>query len=252
MQKIGIIYLFIFLISACSVSNISQTGLTNRGLTDANSAIKSTIENNITNDGFFINKGKISTSGETGRISLYFTMKYKLPATYLISLRSKTGLEAYRIFISGDTVLINDRLNKTLLTGSPFDFERITGIPSELLKISIGDFFYNEPKYEKQENCTNGELKLSDYFLGMIVKTTLDCAVGKPKSLLLTTGITDEYINVEYRKYRDDKKKLPKIVEVYDFRRKIKIKISVFKYSSPWYGDIQFIPGSGYNIKPLI
>lgn len=219
---------------------------------DANSAIKGTIENNITNDGFFINKGKISTSGETGRISLYFTIKYKLPGTYLISLRSKTGMEAYRIFISSDTVLVNDRLNKSLLTGSPFDFERITGIPTELLKISVGDFFYNRPVFEKQENCVNGEIKISDSFLGMIIKTTLDCDAGKAKSLLLTTGVTDEYINIEYKKYRDDKKKLPKSVEVYDFRRKIKIKISVFKYSSPWYGDIQFIPGSGYTIKPLI
>lgn len=242
----------IFLISACSVSNTRQTRTDNRNLVGANSAVKNTIENNITNDGFFINKGKISTSGETGRISLYFTMKYKLPGTYLISLRSKTGLEAYRIYISGDTVLINDRLNKAILTGSPIDFERITGIPSELLKISVGDFFYNNPKFEKQENCINGEIKINDSYLGMIIKTTLDCEAGKAKSLLLTTGVTDEYLNIEYKKFRDDHEKLPKTVEVYDFRRKIKIKISLFKYSSPWYGDIQFIPGNGYSIKKLL
>lgn len=244
--------MFLVVISACSVTGRKQTGLNNKPVKDANAAIKEAIDNNITNDGFFINKGKISTSGETGRISLYFTMKFKKPGIYLISLRSKTGFEAYRIFISRDTVLINDRLNQTLLTGSTFDFERISGIPAELLKISVGDFFYNNPKFEQQESCINEEIKISDYFLGMIIKTTLDCNMGKAKSLMLTTGITDEYINIEYKKFRDDNNKLPKIVEVYDFRRKIKIKISVHKYSSPWYGDIQFIPGSGYSIKPLL
>ena len=38
------------------------------------------------------------------------TIKYELPDKYLISIRSKAGIEAARIFITKDTVLINDRI----------------------------------------------------------------------------------------------------------------------------------------------
>lgn len=219
---------------------------------EVDNIVSTAIGNNLTNEGFFINKGKISTSGEEGKISLYFTMKYKIPDVYLISLRSKTGIEAFRIFLNKDTVLVNNRINQSVMIGKRGDFERISGIPLELLKISIGDLFYNLPKVNDGIECKNGELKIEDYFQGLIIRTTLDCSKNRPVKVLLTTGATEEYINIDYSKFRSDKTGVPKFVEIYDFRRKIKIKISITKYSAPWYGDIKFIPGTGYDIKPLL
>ena len=46
--------------------------------------------------------------------------------------------------------------------------------------------------------------------------------------------------------------RLPKKVEINDFRRKIRITLSIDKYTSPWIGDVEFIPGTGYTVKPLI
>ena len=45
---------------------------------------------------------------------------------------------------------------------------------------------------------------------------------------------------------------MPKIVEVNDFSRRIEIKIAINKYTTPWYGDIEFIPGNGYSIRPIL
>ena len=251
MQKVSIVITWFILITGCASTAKYQGNIEENSPGNAKETVEYARQNNITNNGFFISKGKISTSGESGRISLYFTMKYKLPGTYLISLRGKTGMEAFRIYISSDTVLINDRLNKTLLIGKNYDFDRITGIPADLLKVSVGDYFYNTPKYEENENCNDGEIQVRDYCMGLIIKTTIDCDIGKPQRVLITTGATDEYINLEYGKFRPDKNRVPKKIEIYDFRRKIKIKISINKYSYPWFGDIQFIPGSGYSIKPL-
>lgn len=216
------------------------------------SVLKESLERNLTNEGFFIQKGKIVTKTESGRISLLFTMKYNFPDKYLISLRGLTGIEAYRILIAGDTILINDRINEELIIGNKYDFERIAGIATPLLKIAVGDCFFNQPELAESGKCNKDELKLSDYFLGMVIKTTIDCGKKKPVSVLLTTGDPSEFINIEYRKHRDDLKRLPRIIEVKDFRRKVEISLSLNKYSSPWFGDVEFIPGAGYKIRPLI
>lgn len=253
MQKLipHICLIWAFLISCSSTRNIpNELSLTKPGETAG--IVEKTIENNLTNRDFFISKGKISTSGEGSPISLYFTMKYKLPGVYLISLRSKSGIEAFRVFVNQDTVLVNDRINKTLLFGNTYDFERIAGIPLELLKVSFGDSFYGGPKMTWEGNCENGEIIVNDYLLGMIIKTTILCSTAKAKSTMLSTGGPEEFINIEYKKHRDDINKVPKIVEIQDFKREIKIKISILKIETPWYGNIDFVPGSGYKIKPLI
>jgi hypothetical protein len=161
-------------------------------------------------------------------------------------------MEAFRVYLSSDTVLINDRLNKSVLYGNINDFERITGLPAALLRVSYGDLFLIEPKLQPGEVCIDNEVKLNEYFLGLMVKTTIDCLKEKVKSVMLTTGVPDEFITIEYKKHREDHNGLPRKVEINDFRRKIKITLSLDKYTSPWVGDIEFIPGTGYSVKPLL
>lgn len=242
----------LLLISSCAGSRRVNSSVENEGSKDAAIVLERTLERNLTNGGFFIHKGRISTSGESGRIGLFFTMKFIPPSNYLISIRSKTGMEAFRVYITNDTVLINDRLNKSVLYGNVSDFEKIAGLPAALLKVSIGDLFVVDFKLLPDEKCIDNEIKLSEYFMGLMVKSTVDCKSEKVKSVLLTTGVPDEFITIEYKKARDDIFKLPRKVEINDFRRKIRITLSLDKYTSPWIGEIEFIPGSGYTVKPLI
>jgi hypothetical protein len=242
----------IILFTGCAGSRKIDTapdGYTGR---QASAVLVNTSERNISNSGFFIHKGRIQTSGESGRISLFFSMKFNPPYSYLISLRSKSGMEAFRIYLNSDTVLINDRLNKSVLYGNINDFERITGLPAALLRVSYGDIFLIDPKLQPGEVCIDNEVKLNEYFLGLMVKTTIDCLKEKVKSVMLTTGVPDEFITIEYKKHREDHNRLPKKVEINDFRRKIKITLSLDKYTTPWVGDIEFIPGTGYSVKPLL
>ena len=132
--------------SGCSVSKKISKDTSVLSQSTSEKALQITEEQNITNSSFFIERGRISTSGEGGRISLLFTMKYSNPGRYLISLKSTTGVEAFRAYLTKDTILINDRVNRTILYGKPFDFERISGLPSALLKVSLGDFFTGDKK----------------------------------------------------------------------------------------------------------
>lgn len=214
--------------------------------------IKRTLEQNISRTGFFIERGRISTSGEGGRISLMFSLKYNEKGEYLISLRSNTGMEAFRVMLTKDTVLINDRINQTVLYGNPYDFERITGIPADLLIVIFGDLFRISGKANIYGEDSRAELRIEDYFLGLLVKTVIDKRIAKVKSVLITTGVTDEYISIDYLKHREDRFKLPKKVEINDFRRKVKIALRIEKYSVPWIGEIEFIPGKGFKQKRIL
>jgi outer membrane biogenesis lipoprotein LolB len=214
--------------------------------------IKRVAAKNLTTTGFFIQKGKITTSGETGRISLYFTMKYSSDGKYLISLRSKSGIEAFRIYLSRDTILVNDRLKRNVLYGKSEDFEKITGLPAALLKISVGDLFINRPLNLKNINCVDDEIRIDDYFFGINIISTISCNAVKLKSVNVSTGEPGKYIIINYLKWREDTYTVPHKVEINDSGRKIKITISIDKYLAPWVGELDFIPGTGYKSKPLI
>jgi hypothetical protein len=242
----------LLLLFGCAGSRELNTGIGSTEKRNAGNVLLRTHERNLTNIGFFIHKGRISTSGENGRIGLFFTMKFAPPSDYLISIRSKSGIEAFRVYLTADTVLINDRINKCVLYGKINDFERIAGLPAPLLRVSLGDLFVFNPNPDPEETCVENELKISEYFLGLMVKSTIDCAKEKVKSVLLTTGVPDEFITIDYKKPRDDYHRLPRKVEINDFRRKIKITLSIDKFTSPWLGEIEFIPGTGYSVKPLI
>jgi hypothetical protein len=251
-KVISSILLVLFITVSCASSKKSTADSSDKIERSSSVVLKNTALKNITGTGFFIRKGKIVTENESGKTSLYFTMKYSADGKYLISIRSKTGMEAFRVFLSEDTLLVNDRLNRSVLYGNGRDFEKITGIPSALLKISVGDFFFNKPGINGGADCINNEIKLTDYFQGLIINSTIDCKAEKLKSVIVSTGTPDKYISIDYRKFREDIYSVPKRVEVNDPGRMIKITIMIDKYLAPWVGEVEFIPGSGYKSKPLI
>jgi hypothetical protein len=248
---IFISFALVFLGYGCEVTK--RAGRKIPGITNSNPAglIQLTESQNITNSSFFIERGGISTSGEGGRINLLFTMKYSQPGNFLISLKSTTGIEAFRIYLSKDTVLINDRINKVTLFGNPSDFERISGLPADLLRISVGDIFIGNKIESNSGMCIDNYMTINDYFQGLIIKSIIDCGLGKTKSAIISSGRLDEQINIIYSKFRSDIYKVPGRIELNDLRRKVKIVIKIEKYSIPWTGGMEFIPGNGYKLKRL-
>ena len=252
LYKALIIGIIILLTTGCAAVRKGSSDKDGESLALASIALRQAGNRNLTNSGFFIQKGKISTSGEAGRINLIFTMRYVKPGNYLISLRSITGIEAFRVFITEDTVLINDRLNEELLYGKPVDFEKITGIHPELLRVSLGDFITENADIIGDEGCAANEMGVESYYKGLKINSIIDCKLEKVKSIELESSIPDEKITIEYKKNRFDYYRVPRKVEINDTRRKVKITIKIERYICPWIGEIEFIPGSGYSRKSLI
>jgi hypothetical protein len=253
LYKVIIISIVVLVISnGCAVSKSTEMEISSLSQINTQKTIQLTEKQNITNSSFFIERGRISTSGDGGRINLLFTMKYSLSGNYLISLKSTTGIEAFRVYLTEDTVLINDRMNQVTLYGNPFEFEKISGLPSALFKLIIGDFFISGENKEIPPDCLDNSMAINDYYKGLIVKSIIDCKLGKTKMVTLTSGTPNELINIFYSKYKPDRYKIPGKIEVNDFRRKVKIVIKIEKYSVPWSDEMKFIPGNGYKLKRLL
>ncbi len=251
MHKITLISIAVLFISSCAVQKKEREGKYFTPAISLENRIEKVSAKNLTNSGFFIRKGKIITRSSDARFNLFFTMRFNTQGKYLISIRSRTGIEAFRVYIDGDSVLINDRLNRNVLYGNTRDFAKITGLPVNLLKISFGDFFFNRPSTKDGTDCSKGEILLNDYYLGLTVNSKIDCSRDKVKSIIVSTGEPDKFISVDYSRFRDDNYSVPGRVRINDPLRKVGITLTIDKYMAPWSGDIEFEPGEGYKLKPI-
>jgi hypothetical protein len=249
LRKIGKIIITVLLIAGCATGkNINSIILCG----DWGKIIENTVNNNITESGFYIQKGRLNLKSEKEKVGLYFSVKYARKNKYLISLKGKSGIEALRIFISNDTLLVNDRINRELLYGRPEDFERITGIPVELLKVIFGDVpEYNLKVESPYQVDKKEEIRVEGYFKGLKYYFNVNCRLQKMSNLIISTGLKEENIIVSNNKFRGDNKLIPVETSVYDPVRKIKIEIRNQKFIIPWYGDIEFIPGANFKKRHI-
>ncbi|HVN58447.1 MAG TPA: DUF4292 domain-containing protein [Bacteroidales bacterium] len=238
------------LLSGCAVNGRRAETKVFSGGQNAKEILRNVSSKNLTATGFFIQKGRISTYSSESRITLFFTMKYNTAGNYLISVRSRTGMEAFRAFMTKDTVLINDRLNKRLLYGNPRDFTYISGLPVELLKISVGDIYMNMPQLS-ETGCLNNEFEVSDICEGLKISAKIDCRREKMKHVSITGSQASNSIIIDYNKFKEDSYGVPEKIEINDAYKKIRFVISIDKYIAPWVGEFEFIPGSNYTRTPL-
>ena len=90
----------------------------------SSNVFESTKNQNITNNGFFIQKAEIEIVTGEGKEKYLASIKFEKPDKYLISVKSRTGIEGARIYISNDSILVNDRINKKLYSGNTFYLKR--------------------------------------------------------------------------------------------------------------------------------
>ena len=77
-------------------------------------------------------------------VRLIADIKFRKPDSMLITVRSRTGIEAGRAFISKDTLIVKDRLNKKLLVGKPEALGTKYGVDPSFLFTVLGDIVVEE------------------------------------------------------------------------------------------------------------
>lgn len=254
MRKINLIlFLLIFSIGCSVVRNRESRNNNLSDSTDTDRLLESANNQNITRNDFFIQKAelKITTQDETEK--LLATIKFKKPDLYLISIRSRAGIEVARIYLSGDTILINDRINKKQYYGSPEYLAGKYGVTVSVLPVILGDFIEDNMSGSNTEKCLDGKLDINSKVNGTGIKYIIDCK--KRKSILAITENSLNIKKIEIR-YSDFLKSgdvlFPGKIEIRDFQSNTNIEIKIHRIESPWNGDLEFIPGNKYEIIQLL
>ncbi len=254
MRKIaGIIFLGL-VVTGCSVVRSSGKTLSD----NPNNFIKGNVlgdtENqNITNSGFFIQKAEIEVLTSEGNNKFTANIKFEKPNKYLISLRSRTGIEGGRILISGDSIQMNDRINKKLYLGTSGYLIKKYGFSQSFLPIIFGDLILDKNCETGGERCMGDKLIFGCQLKGVLLNYVIDCKRGKVMSANQVNSYNQPGMNIKYKKFFNVSGILiPKIIEFNDSQYNIGVRIKIMKVQLPWTGNLNFIPGRGYELIELL
>ena len=208
--------------------------------------------NNLTSGSFYIRKAEISIQSDGEDQKFVATIKFNTPGDYLISLRTRTGIEAARIFVTNDTLLANDRINRILYYGKPDVLSIRYGIPFEILPVLFGDYITGIGGDNETENCIDGNLVKTDFIKGLKLSYIIDCNRGKIIKAERESGIGQRTNEMEFGEFvRYGEIEVPSQIKITDIRSKTVIQVGLDKIERPWDGTIEFIPGNSYDLIEL-
>ena len=254
MRKIGFILIITIFICSCSVTrNIGKEKTINSNKLYSNNVLESVKNQNITDSSFFIQKAEIEVINDSGKERFIGNIRYEFPDKYLISLKSKSGIEGARIFISNDTILVNDRINKKLYSGTPFYLKKRYGLSQNCLPIIFGDIVTDKSYADAQEKCSGDRVIINCMINGIILNYNIDCRKRKVILVDQINNSSQQGLKIKYDSFFNIGNILiPRIVELEDIQYNITIKIKVLKVEYPWKGTVKFIPGNGYELIKLV
>ena len=206
------------------------------------------LASNLTANDFDIVRADIEifNNGETRR--LISTLKYRNPGNYLISIKHRTGLEAARIYITKDTVLVNDRIYKTLYVGSNDYLLEKYGIETAVIPLIFGDYLNSLTEAVTLKDCKNGISEMQGYINNREIWYYMDCNRAKLSSVSVRDKAGTSGIELNFSEFRRSGNLLyPGKIIFEDVRGRNKIIINI---ESVTYIDseiIEFVPGRNYK-----
>jgi hypothetical protein len=206
---------------------------------------------NVSDSSFFIEKADMILRFNDKTTRFIFSVKHEKPDRYLLSLKSSSGLEGARVYLTRDTLLINDRLNRKLLSGKAKDIERTLGIPYDFINLIFGDIITIYDTADIAIERSADKVVISQPLKSMTLTTIIDFDILKPESAVFLNSEKSEVITLKYSKHLKTDKRLPGVVEVKDSVRNLTAKIRFYRIQIPWYGKIEFIPGKGYTKEEI-
>jgi hypothetical protein len=234
-----------FLISACTIlrKEVQKTEIKEHETTLSLELVKKL---NITNDDFYIEKIEIEVLNGKQKVKLLGSMKYEKEGRYLISIKSKSGIEAVRLYLTKDTVLINDRIRKKLYCGSTQDLSDKYGISSGMLPLIAGD--YIDESGNISVKCDSGKCPAEVTVEGRKVKYVIDYETRKPILARFINSSTTEEIVILFDKFiKINDAKIPKAIQIEDFNKETQVNIYIKKIANKNEDRIRFVPGNNYE-----
>ena len=237
-----------FLGSACSVSRITERSYnTSIDTLEEGKGLEGIKKQNLTENNFFIQKAEFTVVSQEESKSGLGSIKFEKPDKYLITIKSKGGIEVTRIFISDDTILINDRINRKLYYGTPAYLKSKYGLTTSVLPLLLGDYI-NDEVYDGKVDCIEGKFSINAAINKLKINYFIDCEARKTILALPEHNVNEWKLGIKYSNFiKAGEAFTPGKIEISDSQSKTTIEIRIDKIESPWDGTIQFIPGNNYE-----
>lgn len=249
MRKIVLFAVTVLVISGCSGSRrAGKTRGEGKPVKENAITFENIVQQNISNQNYYIEKADITIDAGGSEMSFMATIKFVLPDEYLISLRMIAGIEAARIYINSDTVLINDRLNRKLYYGDPDNIGAKYGISPRLLPVIFGDFISDETGKGDMNDCQNGKVFLDTFVKGAKLIYEVDCSRTKVTGLQQEGSYRNSLSELSYGNYIKSGHVLtPSLIKYTHNSSGSSVQIKIDRLIVPWDGTIEFIPGNRYE-----
>jgi hypothetical protein len=242
-----LIILLVIYVSGCST--IRKTGRTLLNEPDiASTSINNPEYENLCSDNFTIKKAEIQiySNGENQKLIAF--LKYRTPGKYLISIRNKAGIEATRIYLTKDTVMINDRINKKLYTGSSKYLAKKYGVTGNALPLIVGDLVIDKGSTNIDVKCKNGTKNLIGVIDGKKIEYSLNCRFNKPVRTKIFNDNDNQGLILNYSDFKKEENKIiAERIIIEDFTEETLITIEIKKIDFKDQEPIVFIPGNKYE-----
>jgi hypothetical protein len=238
------------LLSGCSTTRRGGvTGNKTGNSTITENSLESIYRNNLSNNDFNIQKAEINVIQDNISVRVIADIKFRKPDTMMITVKSRTGIEAGRAFITKDTLIIKDRFNKKLFIGKPEALAKKYGIDPSFLFTVIGDIVIEEKDRTNLLECVKGEFRKEYDIHGKSVEYVIDCQRKKLKQTYFEGEINSGNITIDLSEIKNEGKIVyPGRIEIMDDLKSVGIIMEIKKIESPGKGRIGSIAVQGYKV----
>lgn len=251
MQKIIYIAIaFTVVFSSCSAAKRAAGEAKGTAVEEsAANSLESVIANNLSNNDFYIRRADIRIRQENVTVNLNASIKFRRPDSLMITVRSSIGVEAGKGFITGDTVMINDRFNRKLMVGDPEELRAKYGIDPAMIYVILGDMIVAGGDRRSMLDCQKGEFSRKYLVEGRSVQYTVDCQGRKVKRVYLEGDVRTGNITILLSgMVKDGAISYPAKVVINDDLKELDIEMEIKRIESPWQGSIGSVGGQGYRV----
>jgi hypothetical protein len=250
---IVIIFSYCLLIS-CSVFKTRKTDLLEESIRSTEKGkLNYVIDKNISFNNFFISNAKIQVIENEGVNEFLINVKHVFPEKYLISIRNKMGFEIVRIFVSSDTLLVNDRINRAVLYGGINKFEKKYGVKAFLIPVLFGDLIINKESFKSQEDCDKGLITIDLEIDQLMLKYVIDCEKSKVTDAFIKNVTNNNEYQIKYSGFiKEENYLFPQKIQINYKNKEMKLIIVIKKIEFSWNGNIDFVPGNKYEFIPIL
>jgi hypothetical protein len=252
LQKVTGILFIIFILTSCSLMNKSSISSGRKSDTN-NISINDVIESNVGRNSFYIEKAEVSYSSDSIKERFLINLKFEYPDKYLLSVRSKTGFEAMRIFISKDTLLINDRINQKLFYGKDKFLVTKFGFSAKIIPVVFGDLVLGNGSDTIIFPCSENISKIESSLKGRKINYSINCNYKKVNSAFLEYNTGERLEELRFEKFKNfENLIIPTQIVMKEVKNNIMIWINIIKMHSGLSDSIEFIPGKKYEQIELL